>query len=320
MKTEPEPAEPRHPIAVVSGRTGLPQDVLRAWERRYGVVTPHRGETGRRLYTDADLEKLRLLRSAVESGRRISDVASLSLEALRELAREDASATDAVPRPRGGQDPRASAGPDAAFFVDAAWHAIESLDGTELAHVLHRARRDLSLPVLRVEVVIPLLEEIGRRWRDGSLRIANEHMATAILRTFLGSVRGSLQVPANAPCVVVTTPVGQRHELGALLVAIAAQEIGWEAVYLGPDLPASEIAAAAVRREARAVALSLVGPAGDARVMEELAELRRLLGPGTPIFVGGAVASGYVTSLPAAGVTRVDEPRMFQQALETLAA
>lgn len=84
MKTEP-----RHPIGVVSARTGIPQDLLRAWEKRYDAVVPGRGATGRRLYTDADIDKLRLLKRAVATGRRISDVAALSLEELKALTQED---------------------------------------------------------------------------------------------------------------------------------------------------------------------------------------------------------------------------------------
>jgi DNA-binding transcriptional MerR regulator/methanogenic corrinoid protein MtbC1 len=318
MPPSPE-TEPRHPIGVVSGRTGLPQDVLRAWERRYRVVVPHRGEAGRRLYTDGDLEKLRLLRLAVESGRRISDVASLSLEALRELAREDANAAETVRRRGTAGTPASAPAPEAAFFLDAAMGAVERLDGGELASVLRRAHRDLSLPKLRVGVILPLLTELGRGWREGTLRIAHEHMATAIVRTFLGTVRGNLAVPPGAPSVVVSTPAGQRHELGALMAAIAAQEIGWEAVYLGPDLPAAEIASVVLRRNARAVALSLVAQAADQRVSEELAELRRLLGGGFPIFVGGAAASGWAEALVSLGVTHVEEAGAFQRALEALA-
>ena len=81
--------EPRHPIRIVSSRTGIPQDLLRAWEKRYQAVVPARSPNGRRLYSDADINKLRLLKRAVSAGRRIGDVASLTIEELNSLIEED---------------------------------------------------------------------------------------------------------------------------------------------------------------------------------------------------------------------------------------
>jgi methanogenic corrinoid protein MtbC1 len=200
--------------------------------------------------------------------------------------------------------------------VREALEAVEKLDGSGLDRVLRQASVDLGPPELRHEVVRPLLETIGRRWREGSLRIANEHLATAVIRSFLGALRLNGGAGEGASTVVVATPAGQRHELGALLVAIAALEVGWDAVYLGPDLPAVEIAAAARHRGARAVALSIVYPAGDARVLDELRQLRSLLGGTTAIIVGGASAASYDTLITEIGARRIDEPHAFQDALE----
>src|SRR4051812_38490232 len=80
---------PRHPMAVVVDRTGLTPDLLRAWERRYGAVAPSRGPGGQRLYSDDDIERLRLLHVASRAGRSIGQIATLSNEALAELSRDD---------------------------------------------------------------------------------------------------------------------------------------------------------------------------------------------------------------------------------------
>jgi DNA-binding transcriptional MerR regulator/methylmalonyl-CoA mutase cobalamin-binding subunit len=305
--------EPRHPIRVVSSRTGLPQDVLRAWERRYEAVVPHRTETGRRLYTDQDVEKLSFLRRAVESGRRISDVAPLAIHELRELVQEDRDASATV-------EPRQSSGParSAGAFVKKGMAAIQNLDGKALDSMLADASLDLTPAALRAEVLHPILDRVGRSWRSGSLRIAHEHLASAIVRSFLGSQRLGHDVPAGAPAVVITTPAGQRHELGALMAAIAALEVGWDVLYLGANLPAAEIAAAARQKEARAVALSLTCPAADPTLLEELRDLRRLLGPTVPVFAGGAVVESYHTVLKEIGARCVDELAGFQAALDTL--
>lgn len=306
------PDAPRHPIAVVAARTGLAQDILRIWERRYRVVEPHRSETGRRLYTDADVERLNLLRLAVESGRRISDVAPLTTDALRGVAGEDARAS--VRGPGAGSAPRA---PD--FFVDSALAAIEGYDGAALDVVLRRATLEMAAPTLRTAVLQPVIASVGDRWRHGTLRIANEHMATAVIRTFLGELLAKAGVTQGNPRIVVSTPAGQRHELGALLATLAAREVGWNAIYLGPDLPAVEIAAVVRASGAVAVALSVTSPADTARLASELSELRELLGADTPVFVGGAAATFHAEAIAGIGGHVVTELDCFQDLLTRVA-
>jgi len=305
------PQEPRHPIGVVSTRTGLPQDVLRAWERRYAAVVPHRTDTGRRLYTDGDLEKLRLLRLAVESGRRISDVAALDVAELGALVREDHESPGAPLRGAAG-------GAGAAALLERALEAVSGLDARRLEEVLFDASVELPATSLRGDVVQPLLERLGDGWRSGSTRIAHEHLASAVVRSFLGALRNGHDARPGAPVVVVTTPSGQRHEIGALLAAMAATEVGWEALYLGPHLPANEIAAVVRARGARAVALSLVWPPADPAVRGELQDLRRLVGPEVALFAGGSGAASYAEVLQEVGAVQVDEGAAFQAALDAL--
>ena len=311
MPESPKRSEPRHPIAVVSSRTGLPQDLLRAWERRYGAVVPGRTTTGRRLYSDLDLEKLRLLKQAIEGGRRIGDVASLDVRELQQILREESPFFPASPESSG----TGGAGV-AADYVKKALESIETLEGGTLEALLRQASVEVSPLVLRNEIIRPVLQIVGERWRAGSLRIANEHLATAVIRSFLGSLRLNGGAPSRGPSIIVSTPAGQRHELGALLSALAAMEVGWEAVYLGPDLPAAEIAAAARVRGARAIALSLVGPTSDPRLREELTQLRELVGPEVSLFVGGAAASALGDVLGKIGARHLEEPRDLQAALE----
>ncbi|MEO9019251.1 MAG: MerR family transcriptional regulator, partial [Gemmatimonadaceae bacterium] len=90
----PEQDEPRHPISVVSARTGLSHDILRVWERRYAAVLPSRRTGGQRLYTDSDVERLSILHAATQGGRSISSVAGLSTEALTALVGEDIAARE----------------------------------------------------------------------------------------------------------------------------------------------------------------------------------------------------------------------------------
>lgn len=304
--------EPRHPIRVVSARTGLPQDVIRIWERRYKCVCPPRGTTGRRLYTDEDVERLRLLKQAVCAGRRISDVADLEIDRLRALVSEDqhqATADAALASAADDATPRA--------LLDEAMDALENLDRYRLHRVLSDASVEMSGPDFRHQLIVPLLSEIGRRWQEGSLRIVHEHLATTIIRSFFAAPRNPALAP-HAPRIIVTTPGGQYHELGALMACAVAEEMGWDVVYLGAALPAEEIAAAAKQIGAKAVALSLCYRETDSRVLEELNRLRHLLDDDIPVYVGGKAAGGMRERLSECGINCPADLAEFRSALQII--
>jgi methanogenic corrinoid protein MtbC1 len=150
------------------------------------------------------------------------------------------------------------------------------------------------------------------------VRIVEEHVMTVVLRTSIASYLRDAH--ADGAALVVTTPAGQVHELGALLAALSASAVGWRVEYLGPNLPANEIVLAVERTRARAVALSLVFPAADPRVRDQLRALRRELAAEVPIFVGGRAASSYDDVLAEIGAPRFDEPTRFAKALADLPA
>lgn len=293
--------EGRHSIAVVSRRTGLSQLVLRAWERRYEAVVPARTATSRRLYSDQDLEKLSLLSQLTNAGHRIGDIAPKSVEDLRKLAVENG--VQAMALASGSLDGAV----DTADLLDSALEAIRNFDDRGLETILDRALLHLSKPVLRRELLVPLLSEVGNQWGDGRLRISQEHMASAIIGAFLTAMNARYQVLPGAPLVAVATPSGQYHEIGALLAASQAHESGWDVLYLGPNLPAEEIAAAARGRGVRAVMLSLVFPSSDPAVISQLRELRKLVGPDIPIVAGGQGAPSYQGVLSEIGAQVVDD-------------
>jgi methanogenic corrinoid protein MtbC1 len=272
---------------VVSRRTGISQLVLRAWERRYDAVVPARTDTGRRKYTDLDLEKLILLARLTGGGHRIGDIAPLTLDELKALVKEFPPAVEAPAAP--GRPPA-----EVSELMEEALDAVSNLDSHGLEAVLDRALVDLSKPILRNKLLVPLLEEIGDRWRDGKLRVAHEHMASSIVTAFLTSVNSRYQVAPGAPVVAIATPAGQMHELGALLTASYAYEAGWDVLYLGANLPAEDLADAVRGRGAQGVLLSLVFPHGDTGTSAELRELRRLVGPQLPIIVGGQAVQSYL--------------------------
>ncbi|MDH3283720.1 MAG: MerR family transcriptional regulator [Acidobacteriota bacterium] len=304
MATHPqsEPGTPRHPIQVVARRTGLTPDALRAWEKRYRAVTPSRAAGGRRLYSDLDVERLLLLRRATGAGRRIGQVATLTTDALRDLVRQDEQAIADAPANRARARP---AGSPADMHLEECYRAVKLLRADALETALDDARVELSLPVLIEQVVSPLLERIGEGWKTGSLRIAGEHMASAIVRSLLGVLMRSGTRSAGQPTMVVATPAGQVHELGALMASLTAAEDGWRVSYLGPNLPAEDIAAAAREAGARCLALSIVFPADDPKLPDELRRLRRVLEDDVQILVGGRASSRYHEVFQEIGARRL---------------
>ncbi len=277
----------RHPIGVVRARTGLSVEVLRAWERRYAVVRPIRSENGRRLYSDADVERLGLLHRAARGGRSVAALASLSTGELQRMVAEDAERASTRPTLPGS-------------YREQAMGAVRELAPERLESLLRRALLSLGAVTFLEEVVGPLLVEIGDGWHEGRITVAHEHAASATLQQLLGWLARSLEVPGDAPRVLLATPRGERHAFGAMMAATAAAHDGWHVTWLGSDLPAAEIAAGAEQGGARVVALSA---ASDAAGLErELGALRALLPQHVPLLVGGA---GAATLADVPGVTRV---------------
>ena len=305
--------EHRYSIKLVARRTGLSAHAIRIWEKRYNAVLPARTETNRRLYSDADMERLLLLHKATLDGHAIGQIAKLPTEQLRQLF-HTAEATPSVKAVQTNKTVPTSS----AAILENCLQFVKQLDPERLQRALEDAEVALSRPRFIEQLIAPLLQKIGELWRDGTLRVIHEHMATAVTRSFLGNVRSAYDVPETAPGVVTTTPVGQLHELGALMASATASAEGWRVTYLGPNLPAEEIAAAARQNQARAVALSIVYPTDDPRLEPELQKLRRLLPGDVALLIGGRAAVNYRTTLEMLGVQLIKDMASFSAILEAL--
>lgn len=304
-------AEAHQAIKVVARRAGLTAHVIRIWEKRYGAVEPERTGTNRRLYSDEQIERLCLLREITQNGHSIGHVAKLPTEKLRQLANE-AHLTK-------GQAARLmTPGPAAPSFLDECITAVKSLDARALEAALKRAETNLGAQGLLQGVVAPLAQTLGDLWRNGAITAAHEHFATAVIRVFLGQAAKPFAGTENAPVLVVATPAGQIHELGALLVGAVAANLGWHVTYLGASLPAAEIAGAARQNRARAVALSLVYPEDDPRLEGELTRLRESLPGEVTILVGGRATAAYRDALEKIGAVQMNDLAHLYSALDDL--
>ena len=173
--------ETRYPIRAVAKITGLSLDTLRAWERRYKAVVPERSERGRQ-YGPEHIERLLLLNQLVQKGHAIGGIASRSDEELRGLLSEQPSQPVSVPAPP-------------ADMLAPILAAIESFDTLHASDELSRLAAVLSPRDLVYHVAVPLMREVGIRWHDGTLAIAQEHLVSQMLRTLLGSMMRLFRPP-----------------------------------------------------------------------------------------------------------------------------
>jgi methanogenic corrinoid protein MtbC1/DNA-binding transcriptional MerR regulator len=300
-----------HPIQMAASLSGLSTYVIRVWELRYRAVEPARTTTKRRLYSQEDIERLSLLREVTQAGHSIGQVARLSIEKLRELAESAGRAQAGMPKATGPETPvEGSRG--------TCLSAIESMDGPALEGALMDAARRMGVQGVLSRLVSPLVQEVGDRWRDGRLTAAHEHFASGVMRNFLANLSKPFAGSRGAPLLVVATPAGQLHELGALLAGALAANLGWRVANLGASLPAVEIAGAATQKGARAVALSIVYPEDDETLAGELRALRDALPASVALIVGGRAVPAYRSALKTVGAILAEDLAEFGDVLDGL--
>lgn len=304
-------ADAHHPIQLAARLTGLSTHVIRIWEQRYKAVEPRRTVANHRLYSKNDIERLGLLRDVTRAGHNISQIAKLSNEELRALV-TNASAME-IQAPRG-----ATVTIEPGVLLDECLDCVQSLNGHALDETLRRAATTLGAQGVLPRLIAPFTQRLGELWRGGEITAAHEHFATGRVRVFLGNLAKPFGGANGAPRLVVATPSGQLHEMGALLVAALAANLGWNVTALGASLPAVEIAGAAQQKGARAVALSLVYPDDDASLTGELALLREALPSETALLVGGRAAPAYRETLERVGAVIVADLDQLGLALDRL--
>jgi DNA-binding transcriptional MerR regulator len=274
MTTGKRPAVSSYPIRAVARMTGLSVDTLRAWERRYEVVTPKRGDRGR-VYSDADVERLKQLAGLVERGHAIGTIAGLSTAELRRLT-DDSNALAAAPHGMPAAD------------LTGLLRALDRYDLPAIESTLGRHAAVLPTRELVFAVILPLLRELGDRWESGTLSPAQEHLVSAIIRSALGGLLRSIGARDGAPRVIFATPAGERHELCLLCAAVLTAAAGYSVLYLGPDLPAADIAHAAKTTAAGSIVLAVTTPGVVTRA--EAKQLARRLSD-VNLWIGGPQAT-----------------------------
>ncbi|HEX7863172.1 MAG TPA: MerR family transcriptional regulator [Verrucomicrobiae bacterium] len=304
--------EPIHSIQMAARRAGLSPVLIRAWEQRYSAVSPNRSATKRRLYSEAEITRLSLLKQVTDAGHSIGQVARLPDEQLRELLaqRTAPEQNTKLLAPRESTE----------AWLNESLVAVRELDAFRFDQALKSASSVLGIQGVLVRIIAPLAETIGEWWRDGKITAAHEHFGTALMRDFLGDLRKPFAGAERSPTLIVATPAGQLHEMGALMAGALAANLGWRVTQLGASLPAAEIASAARQQNARAVALSIVYPEDDPSLPAELHSLRDLLPSETKIIAGGRAAKAYRETLNQISATSVEDLAQLGIALDQVRA
>jgi MerR family transcriptional regulator, light-induced transcriptional regulator len=266
------------PIAAVSRLTGIPLETLRAWERRYGAVSPKRTARGR-IYSERHVRRLTLLRRAVDTGHAIGQVARIDDSNLQKLLdRSERLSQSSLSSPQ--SDPRGMLAP--------ILHAIDRYDYSQADRELNRVTASLASPKgLVYEVALPLMRIVGERWHEGRCSVAQEHMLTCLLSALLSSLT-RIYIPSSPSVkVLFATPREEHHGFPNLAAALLAAVGGLGVVHLGTNLPGLDIVQAARRTSASALLLS-VSRTPDSQTRDDLLLIARKVPKSTELWLGGS--------------------------------
>jgi DNA-binding transcriptional MerR regulator len=255
-------------IGELSKRSGVSPELLRAWERRYGLLRPVRSAGGLRLYTPADVERVHVMRQHLADGLAAAEAAALALR-----AGVGDAATPMALLPEAVRDDLAD--------------ALDRYDEPRAQAILDRLLAVVTVDTLLSEVVLPYLHELGERWQRGDASVAQEHFASSVVRgRLLGLARGwGLGL---GPTAVLACLPGEQHDLGLIAFGLALRSRGWRIVYLGSDSPIETVEEMSRQLDPSLVVLAA---ASSERVEPVVTQLRALAGRHR-LALGGA-AAGY---------------------------
>ena len=267
-------------IANVEKETGLSKDTLRMWERRYGFPAPERDPAGDRVYPEAQVEQLRLIKRLIDQGHRPGHLMALSPDALRTLPARDAKA---MPR----RAATSGAGEAVDAEVDELLALLKNHDAAQFQQRLQQTLARQGLGRFVMDTVAPLTRQVGQAWEDGRFAVFEEHLFTELTKRVLRQAIASLPPPNAGPRILLTSVPDEPHVLGLLMAEALFALEGAQCIPLGAQMPLLDIAHATAAHRADVVALSFSSAFPTRRVGPVLAQLRELLPAKVTVWVGG---------------------------------
>ena len=267
-------------IGELSRRSGVSPELLRAWERRYGLLDPIRSPGGLRLYSLADLERVRVMQQHLADGLAAAEAAAA---AVRAPSKSTTAGTAREP----------------SVALDQLAAALEGFDEPRAQAIFDRLLAEVTLDVFLSEIVMPYLRDLGARWERGEVTVAQEHFASNVVRgRLLGIARGWGR--GIGPRALLACVPGEQHELGLIAFGLALRTHGWRIEYLGADTPLDMIRSVADSLDVDLVVVSAVTPEQIGELVTELRQISRA----RRLAVGGAGAEGLeATALDALALT-----------------
>ncbi|QDF02493.1 MerR family transcriptional regulator [Myxococcus xanthus] len=274
-------AERTYRIHIAAELAGVRVELIRAWERRYGVLTPRRTPAGYRAYTDRDVAVLKQLKRLTDEGVAISEAAKLLPQLMEGL--------DAEAAVRGTHlETRAHA----ETWRESVLAAALAYDQPRVSDVLDEVLA--ALPPLKAfdEVLAPLLCDVGEQWEAGSLTVAQEHLVSQMVRARLVSLLHAAPQGRHRHGVLACFPE-EEHEMGLLGAALRLRHLGVRVTLLGQRVPAEDLGRAVLALRPDFVGLSTVASRSAEAFEDTLTRLRQALPRGLPVWVGGAAARSH---------------------------
>jgi DNA-binding transcriptional MerR regulator len=267
---------PVYNIKAVAHLVGLLPVTLRAWERRYGLPSPQRGDQGYRLYSEYDVRILRWLKGQTQTGMSIGRASDL----LHELCMKGQD--PAVPLI---QHPEQSSQP--ASLQEQFIAALTNFDDTNSNQILRRAFSLYSVDQVLLEIIQPTLVSLGEAWHQGKLPIAVEHFATQFCLQNLMSMLASSAPPYHAGTMVAACAPGEMHQIGLLMLVVMLRWRGWDVKYLGQDLKLDQLSEALTPIRPRLLLFTATRQESAANLSALPAILRNFPPPAPQVVLGG---------------------------------
>lgn len=283
------------PIRVLAERTGVGHSTLRAWERRYGLLKPHRTPKGHRLYTVEDEQLINRVLGLLKEGHSISSAADY----LKESMSASAVLKGPISPIEKDQPPPARDTPWQGY-LEQMIHAVEDFSSERLDSVYNEASSLYPLDVISNQLIVPALAVFGENWSSDDVLIGQEHFFSAWLRNKLGARLHHSTSLATGSTIVVACAPKHRHELGALMFTLAILGRGYRAIYLGSDMPLSPLPYIIERSGAKALVLAASEMTDFDLLIKQLVAFKTRMK--SPIFVGGPIPIAQKEALLDAGI------------------
>lgn len=247
------------PIGELSRRVGVSSDLLRKWERRYGILRPGRTSGNHRLYSKVDEARVRLMLDHLREGVPPAQAAELAAAARFRIA------TDTAPNVMLDH---------VVLARQRMLEALQRYDESAADQILEKLIARVAPTTLVRDLFLPLMRTVGERWAEGLASVAQEHFATGFIHTRLLTLARGWD-HGLGPRALLACPSGEQHSLGLIAFGIALHQVGWRVTYLGPDTPAARVGEAAEAVKPRLTVMAAVMPGSLDRDADALAAVGR---------------------------------------------